>query len=84
MRDTHTHTERTREAETWAEGEAGSMLGTRLGTQSWVSRITPWAKGGAKPLSHQGCPKMSLLDGNINVTEVYYYFFNQRFKVLED
>ena len=23
---------------------------------SWVSRIRPWAEGGAKPLSHPGCP----------------------------
>ena len=30
------------------------MLGARCGTQSWVSRITPWAEGGAKPLSHLG------------------------------
>ena len=39
MRDTH------REAETQAEGAAGSLQGTRCGTQSRVSRITPWAKG---------------------------------------
>ena len=39
------HTER--EAATQAEGEAGSMQGARCGTQSWVSRITPWAEGGA-------------------------------------
>ena len=45
-----------REAETQAEGEAGSTQGARCGTQSQVSRITPWAEGGAKPLSHQGCP----------------------------
>ena len=25
---------------------------------AWVSRITPWAEGGAKPLSHWGCPKV--------------------------
>ena len=53
MRDT----EREREAETQAEGEAGSMQGARRGTPSQVSRITPWAEGGAKPLSHPGCPK---------------------------
>ena len=23
-----------------------------------VSRITPWAEGGAKPLSHPGCPEL--------------------------
>ena len=54
MRDT----ERKRETETHAEGEAGSMQGARRGTQSQVSRIRPWAEGSAKPLSrHQGCPK---------------------------
>ena len=52
MRDT----EGEREAETQAEGEAGSMQGARCGTQSQVSRIMPWAEGGAKPLSHRGCP----------------------------
>ena len=48
--------EREREAETQAEGEAGSMQGTRCGTRSPVSRITPWAAGSAKLLSHPGCP----------------------------
>ena len=51
MRDTE------REAETQAEGEAGSMQGTRCVTRSQVSRITSWAEGSAKPLSHQGCPE---------------------------
>ena len=56
------HTEREREEEeTQAEGEAGSMQGARHGTRSRVSRITPWAEGGAKPLSHRGCPKVFLL-----------------------
>ena len=50
--------EREREAETQAEGEAGSMQGARCGTQSQVSRITPWAEGGAKLLSHPGCPQL--------------------------
>ena len=36
---------RERETETQAEGEAGSMQGTRCGTQSRDSRITPWAEG---------------------------------------
>ena len=53
MRDTH----REREAETQALGEAGSMQGARRGTRSQVSRITPWAEGGAKLLSHPGCPR---------------------------
>ena len=49
--------ERERGAETQAEGEAGSMQGARRGTRSQVSRIMPWAEGGAKPLSHLDCPK---------------------------
>ena len=44
------------ERETQAEGEAGSMQGARRGTRSRVSRITPWAVGSDKPLSHPGCP----------------------------
>ena len=50
-----------REAETQAEGEAGPMQGAQCGTPSRVSRVTPWAAGGAKPLSHSGCPKYSVL-----------------------
>ena len=34
-----------REAETKAEGEAGSIPGARRGTRSWDSRITSWAEG---------------------------------------
>lgn len=49
-------TEREREAETQAEGETDSMQEARCGTPSQVSRITPRAEGGAKPLSHWGCP----------------------------
>ena len=45
---------REREAETQAEGEAGSMQGTRHGTQSWVSRITPWAEGGLNHWATRG------------------------------
>ena len=53
MRDT----QRGGGAETQAEGEAGSMQEAGRGTQSQVSRITPWADlGGAKPLSLPGCP----------------------------
>ena len=32
------------------------------GTQSRVSRIMPWAEGGAKLLSHPGCPEVVLND----------------------
>ena len=34
-----------REAQTQAEGEAGSMQGARCGTRSRDSRIIPWAEG---------------------------------------
>ena len=51
MRDT----EREKEAETQAEGEAGSMQGAQRETWSQGLRITPWAEGRAKPLSHPGC-----------------------------
>ena len=47
-----------RDTETQAEGEAGSMPGAQRGTRSRDSRITPWAEGGAKPLSHPGCPQL--------------------------
>ena len=61
MRDTH------REAETQAEGEAGSMQGAQRGTWSRVSRIRPWAEGGAKPLSHPGCPSIFLLENGHHI-----------------
>ena len=47
------------EVETQAEGEVGAMQGARCGTRSQVSSITSWAEGGAKPLSHWGCPRYS-------------------------
>ena len=50
--------QREREAETQAEGEAGSMRGARGRTRSRVPRITPWAEGGTKPLSYSGCSKL--------------------------
>ena len=53
--------DRAREAETQAEGEAGSMPEAPCGTQSRVSRVTPWAEGSAKPMSHPGCPAGSLM-----------------------
>ena len=56
MKDTERDREREREAETQAEGEAGSMQGARQGTQSRDPRIRLWAEGGAKLLSHLGCP----------------------------
>ena len=55
------HRDTEREAETQAEGEAGSMQRAWRGTRSRVSRIMPWAVGSAKPLYHQGCPVYYLL-----------------------
>ena len=53
-------TDREREVETQAEGEAGSMQGARRGTRSRDSRIMPWAESGNEPLSHPGCPLCQL------------------------
>ena len=50
MRDTET------EAETQAEGEAGSMWAAQRGTQSQDSRITPWAKGRRSTTEPPRCP----------------------------
>ena len=47
---------RDRDRQTQAEGEAASVEGARHGTRSQDPRITPWAEGGAKPLSHPGIP----------------------------
>ena len=57
-----TEKERERETETQAEGEAGPNQGARRGTQIGVFRITPRTDGGAKPLSHPGCPIIFLLN----------------------
>ncbi|CAK7304454.1 hypothetical protein VULLAG_LOCUS11139 [Vulpes lagopus] len=37
------------------------MQGARHGTRSQVSRITPWAEGDAKPLSHRSCLNIVLI-----------------------
>ena len=60
MRDTE------REAKTHAEGEAGSMQGAPCGTRSQVSRITPWAEGGAKPLEPPGLPMCAFFKKQIS------------------
>ena len=52
MRDTDWE----REAETQAEGEAGSMQAARCGNRSWSPGSHPGPKAGAKPLSHPGIP----------------------------
>ena len=72
MRDTE------REAETQAEGEAGSMQGAQCGTRSQDPRIPPWAEGGAKLLGYLACPKSiflsslsELMDKSCFSTHVY-------------
>ena len=71
MRDTQ------REAETQAEGEAGSMRGPWCGTRSRVSRIRPWAEGSAKPLSHLGCPEALILTNFfLSFTKLFAHSFN--------
>ena len=55
MRDTQ------REAETQAEGEAGSMQGAGCGTRSWDSRITPWAEGRCSTAKPPRVPPQSLI-----------------------
>ena len=45
-----------REAETRAEGEAGSMQGARRGTRSRILGPRPEPKADAQPLSHPGAP----------------------------
>ena len=55
----------------WAEGGAGSMQGAWCRSRSQVSRITPWAKGSAKPLSHQGCPVFCYLNGLFWSTKIW-------------
>ena len=45
-----------REAETQAEGEAGSMQGARCGTRSRIPVSYPEPKADAQPPSHPGVP----------------------------
>ena len=47
-----------REAETRAEGEAGSTQGARHGTQSQVPRSCPEPKADAQLLSPPGVPRL--------------------------
>ena len=53
MRDTG------REAETQAEGEAGSLQGAHVGLDPGPPGSRPGLTAGAKPLSHAGCPAPS-------------------------
>ena len=60
-------------AETQAEGEAGSMHRAWRGTRSRISRITPWAAGGAKPLRHRGCLIFSFLWPFLSFSSLNYF-----------
>ena len=68
--------ERQREAKPQAEGEAGSMQGARGRTRFWVSRIMPWAKGDAKPLSHLGCPDFFFFFPSRSTMFIWFGFDN--------
>ena len=59
---------REREAETQAEGEAGTMQGAQRGTRSWVSRITPRAVRSAILLHHRGCPIDVILNEGLMIS----------------
>ena len=37
------------------------MQGAQRGTRPRGPRMTPWAEGGAKPLSHLGCPAQAIV-----------------------
>ena len=52
------HIERSRDI---GRERSSSLQGAWCGIRSQVSRIMPWAEGGAKPLSHLGCPKSIFL-----------------------
>ena len=57
-----THTQREREAETQAEGEAGSMhWEPDVGFDPGSPESRPGPKAGAKPLHHPGIPGSNLL-----------------------
>ena len=63
MRDTDTHRERQRHRKKEKkEKQAPRREPDVGGTRPRVSRITPWAEGGAKLLSHHGCPIVCLLN----------------------
>ena len=52
--------DREREAETQAEGEAGSLQGAQRGTQSLDPGSPAEPKGDAQPLSHLGSSRTSI------------------------
>ena len=69
MRDREREREREREAGTQAEGEAGFMRGAQRQTLSWVSKIMPWAEGGAKLLD---CPRKKIFVKKYSMSRIFY------------
>ena len=57
-------------------------LGVGLDPRSPVSRITPWAEGCAKPLSHPGCPVFPILRSSISDTSSPLSTFFSHFYLL--
>ena len=59
--DTHTERERERERQRHRQREKQALCREPDMGHDPVSRIRPWAEGGAKPLSHPGCPSQEIL-----------------------
>ena len=58
------------------------MQGDRHGTRSWVPKIRPWAVGGAKLLSHLGCPiRMSFKENWQSYLWHLYLFYLKTWKI---
>ena len=72
-------TEREREAETQAEGEAGSMhREPDVGFDPGSPGSRPGPKAGAKPLCHPGIPSYSIF--NVGLTRFqFFYFYSKGF-----
>ena len=84
MRDTQ------KEAETQAEGEAGSLQGAQCKTQSWTPGSCPEPKADAQPLSHSGilvvCILFQIRVGivlNNYLYTVYYLLFYNYYLVMK-
>ena len=63
MRYTHTHTHTHRSRDT-GKGRSRFPEGSLTWDSIPVSRIAPWAEGGAKPLSHPGCLQYCISEKN--------------------
>ena len=61
-------TQREREAETQAEGEAGSMQEARCGTRPQDSGITPWVKGKCSIAEPPTCPLKNDFKVSLQIT----------------